>query len=80
LKFPGKNEDDRQALDSTIIDMGKWMEVSQLDTTSLTKVIQSNLWDKDLIDQVMRYGRIEETSSVYISRLKDEGISREAGT
>jgi len=72
LKFLGKNEKDRKKLDSLIIGAGKWMEVSQLDTTSLAKVIDSGLWDKELIDQVMKFGRIEETNSIHVSKLKEE--------
>jgi putative RecB family exonuclease len=71
LKFPGKNEKDRKKLDSLIIGTGKWMEVSQLDTTSLTRSIEKGLWDKELIDQVMKFGRIEETSSISLSKLKE---------
>jgi len=72
LKFPGKNEKDRKKLDSMIIGAGKWMEVSQLDTTSLTRSIEKGLWDKELVDQVMKFGRIEETSSISLSKLKEE--------
>ena len=72
LKFPGKNEAERQELEDTIKSLGKWMEVSQLDTTVITRIVESGLWDKELIDEVMKYGRIEETSSVYLSKLKDD--------
>jgi putative RecB family exonuclease len=73
LRFPGKSDSGRQQLDGVIKEAGKWGEVSQLDTTSLVRIIESGLWDKALIDEVMKYGRIEESSSVYLSRLKDEG-------
>ncbi|MFC1953276.1 RecB family exonuclease [Chloroflexota bacterium] len=72
LKFPGKNESVRQQLDKSIIEAGKWSEVSQLDTTSLVRIIKNNLWDKELLDEVVNYGRIEETSYVNLSKLKDE--------
>jgi len=71
LKFPGKNEEGREELDNTITKAGKWAEVSQLDTTALNKVINNGLWGKDLIDEVLKYGRIEESSNVYLSKLKD---------
>jgi putative RecB family exonuclease len=71
LKFPGKSEVERGELDGVINRAGKWMEVSQLDTTALTRVIEHGLWDKDLIGEVMKYGRIEETSTVYLSKLKE---------
>ena len=72
LKFPGKSEAERKELDGAIAQAGKWMEVSQLDTTALTRIVEGGLWDKELIEKVIKYGRIEETSSIYISRLKDE--------
>jgi len=72
LKFPAKNEPGREELDNMIIEADKWLEVSQLDTTALTKVIEGGLWDKELIDEVLKYGRIEETSSIYLSKLKEE--------
>jgi len=72
LKFPGKSDAERQELDNTIIEAGKWAEVSQLDATKLTDAIESGLWSKDLIDKVMKYGRIETTDSLRISKLTDE--------
>jgi putative RecB family exonuclease len=72
LKFPGKNDVDRQPLDNAIQEAEKWMEVSQLDTAALVRVIQEGRWTKQLIQQVMDYGRIEEASSVHLSKLKDE--------
>jgi len=72
LKFPGKNEAGRKGLDNALVRTGKWMEVSQLDTTALTRIVEEGLWDKELIDEVLKYGRIEETSSIYLSKLKDE--------
>lgn len=72
LKFPGKNEAERQELDDSIRQMGRWIEVSQLDTTALTRIVEEGLWDKELITKVMKYGRIEQSSSIYLSKLKDE--------
>jgi hypothetical protein len=72
LKFPGKNEAERQGLDEAIMQAGKWHEVSELDTTALTRIVKAGLWDKELIDQIMKYGWIEETTSVYLSKLKEE--------
>jgi hypothetical protein len=46
--------------------------MAQLDTTALTLVLEDDLWSKELVDQVMKYGRIEESSSIHVSKLKDE--------
>jgi putative RecB family exonuclease len=72
LRFPSKSDPNREELDDTIIQGGKWLEVSQLDTAALVRVVEEDLWDKELSDQVMKYGRIEETSAVYLSKLKEE--------
>ena len=71
LKFPGKNESGRAELDGVIVKSGKWQDVSQLDTTALIKILEGGLWDKALVSEVMKYGRIEETSAVYLSKLKE---------
>ena len=72
LKFPGKNDAGRQELDSILIEAGKWPEVSQLDTALLARAIEGGQWDKGLIYEVMKHGRIETVSSIHISKLKDE--------
>jgi putative RecB family exonuclease len=72
LKFPGKNDAERRELDALIKDAGKWMEVSQLDTTALTKIVDQGLWSRELVDQVIEHGIIEQSANVYLSKLKDE--------
>ena len=72
LKFPGKSEPGRQELDKTIIEAGKWMEVSQLDTTALGRVVEEGLWDKKLLNRIMKYGRLEQSSTVHLSKLREE--------
>ena len=72
LKFPGKRDTGRKEMEDIIKQVGKWAEVSQLDTTSLAHIVENSLWSKDLIDKVMKYGRIEASDSIYISKLKDE--------
>jgi hypothetical protein len=72
LKFPAKNDPQRQEIDDTLLRAGKWLEVSQLDTTELTRIVEGGLWDEGLIAEVMKHGRIEETSAVYLSKLKED--------
>jgi len=71
LKFPGKNEPGRGELDSVIVKAGKWQDVSQLDTTALTRIVEGGLWDKELVDEIMKYSLVEKTSAVYLSKLKE---------
>lgn len=69
LRFPGKNEAERKQLDNVIAQADKWSEVSQFDTTALASVVEEGLWDRALTDEILKYGRIEETGSVYYSKL-----------
>jgi putative RecB family exonuclease len=71
LKFPGKNEPGRGELNSVIVKAGKWQDVSQLDTTTLARIVEGGLWDKELIEEIMKYSLVEETSAVYLSKLKE---------
>ena len=71
LKFPGKNDPERDALDNTIVQAGKWADVSQLDTNALTRIIEHENWDKALIDRVMHYGKLEHITSISLSKLKE---------
>ncbi|MBI4331395.1 MAG: PD-(D/E)XK nuclease family protein [Chloroflexi bacterium] len=72
LRFPGKNDDGRQELEDFIVNAGKWMQTSQLDTFMLARLVENKAWDRDLIDEVMKYGRIDQTTTVTLSRLKDQ--------
>ena len=81
FKFPAKNETERKELERTISEAGKWPEVSQLDSAELGRVIERGLWDRELIDRVAKYSHLEETSAVYLSKLKkDEAASETAET
>ena len=71
LKFPGKRDSERPELDGIIKEADKWNEVSALDTTPLIRIVEKSLWSKDLIDKVMKYGRIEESSTVRLWKLQD---------
>jgi len=72
LKFPGKSEPRRAELEEKLIKIGKLAEVSQLDTTALTRAVTEERWGKALSQDIAAYGTIEETSAVYLSKLKEE--------
>ena len=72
LKLSSNTEAERPELDNTLIQTGKWVEVSQFNTKALVQAIRNNPWKKELIDKITHNGRIEEASSIHISKLKDE--------
>jgi len=71
LKFPGKNDPERCLLDNTIIQAGKWSDVSQLDTTTLSRIIEHQSWDRSLIERVLKYGKLEQSTTISLSRIKE---------
>ena len=58
LKFPGKNEEGREDLESVIKKEDKWQEVSTLDPFALTKVVSTKSWPAKLLDKILSFGRI----------------------
>lgn len=72
LRFPGKNDTGRPELDGIIKKAGKWEQVSQLDNTALANVVEGSQWSKELIEEVVKHGKMEKSSSVSVSKLKDE--------
>lgn len=71
LKFPGKAEAARHELEEEIKAAGKWLEVSQLDMSALADVVENELWSQELVEEVSKYRSLEEASSVYVSKLKE---------
>ena len=68
---PSKNSKERLELEKKIRDSGKWDEVAQLDTSAINKIIQDNIWDKNLIESLKKYVTFEETKRLYLSKKKD---------
>jgi len=38
---------------------------------ALTQVIKASAWEKELLNQVLEFTQVEESSSVYLSKLKE---------
>ncbi len=72
LGFPRKNEAFREDLEQIIVGAGKWDEVSQLDVYALARACENRSWGRELIERVMKYGRMEETTVVNLSRQKED--------
>ena len=61
IRFPGKNEPGRQALERVVKGAGKWEEVSFLDVFALSKVLQKGGWGTELVEAVKRFGAPEQS-------------------
>ncbi|MBT3362108.1 MAG: PD-(D/E)XK nuclease family protein [Chloroflexi bacterium] len=72
LKLPGKNDPGRADLDKIIQENGMWNEVSQLDISSLSKALQGRALDETLKNRIIELGTTEESSTIYLSKLKEQ--------
>lgn len=72
IKFPAKAHDDRERLEQLLRDIGKWEEISTLDTSALTKAIQTGQWDQDLLEKLADFCSEEESHTISLSKLRDE--------
>ncbi|HDH28778.1 MAG TPA: PD-(D/E)XK nuclease family protein [Euryarchaeota archaeon] len=71
-KLPTKSDDERQRLDKLIMDSGKWMDVSDLNTSTLLKAIQKDDFDPKLKEKIQKYLTEEEGYRISMSKLKDQ--------
>ncbi|MBN2603556.1 MAG: PD-(D/E)XK nuclease family protein [Candidatus Thermoplasmatota archaeon] len=65
---PEKNSKKRIELEEKLKKMGKWEEVAQLDTNAINKIIQENEWEKEVIDVLLEYVELQESSRLYLSK------------
>jgi len=77
VKFPGKKDaQERKALGDLLKEEGKWMEVSDLNTSALIKAIKEGNWSPELVEKVKEYQRIEEEPSIRLIKSdKEEQLS-----
>lgn len=59
-KLPENNSPDRLAIEKVIKDAGLWNEASRLDGNVLAKIIESNKWDKKLVEKIKQFVSVEE--------------------
>jgi putative RecB family exonuclease len=70
--FPCKNSKERQRLEDLLRNYGRLAEVSQLDTTALSEIMQGKAWDPEVLKAVEKYMEIERKKRLYLSKLKDQ--------
>jgi len=72
LCFPCKNSKERERLEGILKKHGKLEEVQQLDTTALGRIIQENQWEKEVLNALKEYVKLEKSKRLYLSKMKDE--------
>ncbi len=66
LRFPGKNDPGRPALEKAVKDAGRWEEVSSLDVFALSKVLLSGAWGAELSDRLKKLGKADKSPWIKI--------------
>lgn len=67
--FPKKDSSGRKELERIIRDAGLWDQVSELDSDTLSKLLDSKKWDKELIEKILEFVIIEESPTVNKPRM-----------
>ena len=71
-KFPPKGDPRRESLDELMKKSGKWMEVSDLNTTDLGKLMLEKQLDPQLSARISEFASREQSARIYVSPLKEE--------
>ncbi len=61
VRFPGKNDPGRPALEKAIKEAGRWEEVSSLDVFALSKVLLSGAWGAELTERLKKLGKPDKS-------------------
>lgn len=70
-RYPLKGDPNRKLLDELIKNVGKWMEVSDLNPWMLARVIERGAWPPSLVKKIREFSIKEESCSINLSKLKE---------
>ncbi len=68
VKLPDHDDPRREALASTLKILGRFNDVSELNTWELAKVISERRWPQNILDQLRPFCRTEEVRRIYLNR------------
>lgn len=72
IKFPSKTTKERKILNQILKDSGKWIEVSDLDTTKLAWIIKESKWSQDILEKIKKFQTLEKIKTIFLSKLKEK--------
>jgi len=72
IKFPTKTDKTRKELDEIVKQSGKWIEVSDLSTTKLARVVKEEKWSLELLEKIKQFQTLEKTKSIFLSKFKEK--------
>ncbi len=68
LRFPGKDEPGRAALEDFLRKASLWKDVSSLDTFQLSRLMDKPPWPADIAKAIEKFGRKELIERVYLKK------------
>lgn len=71
-KFPGKGDDEREALELLLKSAGAWDNLSTLDTFALARALKGTKLDPALINNLRQFMTTEESCRITLSYLKGD--------
>jgi len=71
FKPPRKNTEEREELENMLKKLKKWDEISTLDSFALNRIIIDEQWPKEILNKVKKFGKIEETPRISLSKRRD---------
>lgn len=72
--YPSKHSKERKQLEDTLKKQGLLDEVTQLDTSALSRILEEKKHDKNLMETLTRYINIEQTKRLYLSRNNENNL------
>ena len=71
LKFPAKNEPERNEIEALLKDNGLWDEVSELNVFALSNMLKEGFFEPKLAEMLKSYGQKEIARRIYMSKLRE---------
>ncbi|MFQ5897858.1 MAG: RecB family exonuclease [Candidatus Methylomirabilia bacterium] len=74
VRYPGKDDPERPALEELVKQHGKWGEVSDLSLRALAKAVRTGEWPERLVSALHRFEQQEQAARIRLAKLRpDEG-------
>jgi len=69
IKLPQKNTIEREMLKDILKKVGKWDEISDIDTFAISEIIKGKKWPNDILNLIKQFQRVEKVDRVYLSKI-----------
>ena len=72
IKFPGKNEEENEALKKILLNEEIYPYISNIDAFKLAKVVEQKGLSKDLLAKIKKFQRMERIERLYLNKINNE--------